>query len=204
MKIRLVVIAILSLIFISCSRDEQLAKNETFQEVFNDSEIRDLQVLFDFFNEEICARSNNEDLDDCYRHFLEKVKSQADSNYVILDISFQKQLNVYDQISDSTLHQIWWKGWSRRPLVSTTDTFVYLNVYPPGKYYEFLDRLGDDYEIVQEYHDHIVSFGDYSPSLLTGVQRSFEKFNISDIRVKFLFAIHYLTVNDHLWREERW
>lgn len=203
--LRLLLFLIPILFLLSCSHSSNdLSENKTFQKVFTASEINDLQRLFDFFNESICS-STSQDLDKCYEAFLTKTKAGVDTTTgeFWIDVPFDKQREFYNSIDSSVFNEIWWLGKAYHPNGGDTTQYIYLN--PEGKYLEFLNAVGENDEVISNYTLRIENFaGEIPPSLITGVLIGYKNFNIYDIRVKFILAIHYLTLNDRMYRDEEY
>lgn len=181
----------------------KLSDNKTFRKTFSESEIQDLQLLFDFFNESICSDPNTEDLTDCYKEFFNKLEKSEETGDIHLDIPFDKQMKVYKRFSNSTFNEIWTFAvrWEYGDAIQDSHRTVHFN--PNGKYLEFLKKTGKDEKVIKQYYESIQATGDIPPSLIAGLLVNFDQYNIKDIRVRFIVAIHYLTLNDRFKRREK-
>ena len=130
------------------------------------------------------------------------MEEAVDSGEFDLGIAFQEQMKIYNSFEDSTFFEIYSYGKSWYPREAPGDTFrsVYFN--PNGKYMEFLKRTGRNDKIIQYYYEHVSAAGDIPPSIFWHMIASYQYYNIDDIRVKFIIAIHYLTLNDTYERRE--
>lgn len=181
----------------------RLADNKTFRKTFTESEIKDLQIMFDFFNESICSDNKTKNLNVCYNDFFKKMKEEEQSGDIQLDISFENQLKVYNSLIDSTFNKIWTLGGRCVYTETPMDTFRTVYYNPKGKYLEFLKRTGRNDKVIKQYYESLRKYGDLAPSLIAWLLVSYDYFMIEDIRVKFVVAIHYLTLNDQFKRKEK-
>jgi hypothetical protein len=171
-----------------CFSQGQLAESKTIQKTFSESEINDLQMLFNFFNQSICEPDRA--LDDCYMDFFRRVQQRATLDSLYFEIPFDQQKKVYEQFQDSTFHQIWtfmkiWKHQNRQ------DTLKELIFSRKGKFMDFLIRAGQDNEFIRDYHEDVMVMGDPSPVMKARIISLYDQLNMEDIRVKFVIA--YIT-----------
>lgn len=132
------------------------------------------------------------------------MEKSVETGFIQLNIPFDEQMNVYNDLSDSTLKEIWsMNGWQVFP-ETPQDTFRIINMKTDGKYLEFLERTGKNDTVIKQYHESLRSAGDLSPALIAGLLVNYEFYDIEDIRVKFIVAIHYLTLNDRFERHEKY
>ena len=170
--------------------------------IFTESEIKDLELMFDFFNNSICD-VKDENLTDCYYDFFDKVKNAADSGSLYLHIPIDEQLALYDQFNDSTFYQIWaiGKSWNHK---DTDDTLKSVYFRWDGKFFDFLEQIGDRNEFAKAYYESTQAAGGPNPALVAGITQNYDKFGIEDLEVKFILAIHFLTLNDEYKRKEKY
>ena len=199
MKQLLLIALILGLTNCTVSQSK-LSDNKTFRKTFSESEIQDLQLLFDFFNESICSDPNTEDLTDCYKEFFRKLEESEETGDIHLDIPFDKQMKVYDSFSDSTFYRIWTLGKSWNYGDAPQDSYRTVHFTPNGKYLDFLKSTGRDDKVIKHYYESILGAGDIPPSIISGLLVNYDHYNIKDIRVRFIVAIHYLSLNDRFKR----
>ena len=192
------------LTLINCSgKKNKLADSDTFLKSFNQTEIEDLQLLFNFFNESICSSKEKESIDECYDYFFKKMEKGADTGNMELTLDFENQKRIYNPFSDSTFNEIWayGKSWNYRDYPKDTFRTVSLNL--KGQYINFLKEVGKTDKVIKNYYEAIEVAGDISPSLIAGLLMNHDSYNVKDIRVKFIIAIHYLTLNDQYKRKEK-
>lgn len=178
----------------------QLSEIEEIRNVFTESEIGDLELLFDFFNKSIC-RDADENLDNCYYNFFEKVKNSADSGSLYLHIPIKDQLAVYEEFSDSTFYQIWAFGKTSNE-ENPNDILGSVYYKWDGKFFKFLKKFAPKNEFAKSYLESVEATGSPGPSLIAGITYNYKNFEIEELSVKFIIAIHFLTLNDEYKREE--
>ena len=196
------------MILISCTTSEstELKSNKTISETFNKSEIKDLQIIFDFFNGQICdsKKLNNDLLNDCYEKYCSEIREQQKTeNGFNPKVNFEKQLEMYKKIDKSTFEKIWYfqQSWPHR---EQKDTLKYISFSPETKYFEFLEKYGKENKLVNYYSDSFKAAGDISPTMNASLIMQYELYDISDLRTKLIIAIHYLTLNDQFYRKEKY
>jgi len=175
-----------------------LQSDPTITAVFDEPEIKDLQIILDFFTEHICPVETIEDdrASECYRNFL--VRMLTEPSYDFAGITFHEQQEMYSRISNSTFGQIWFlREHQEQRSGATVES---LNMKWNGKYMKFLEKLGNDYDLIKEYYFRILDFGDILPSQFARVLTHHESYDTKDVRVRLFLAIHFLTLNDPMVR----
>lgn len=191
---------IFSSILISCSTPEskELKLNRTISETFSASETKDLQTLFDFFNEQICDSENTDydSLTACYERYCSQIKEQYQLKYTFdTKVDFNQQLEMYKQIDATTFKQIWRFG-GILSHSNQKDTLKYMNLSSTKKYSKFLEKYGKENEAVKYFSDRLRDAGGITPTISASLIIGYERYDLSDIRTKLIIAIHYLTIND--------
>ncbi len=193
------------MILISCtsSKSTELKSNKTISETFNESEIKDLQIIFDFFNGQICdaKNSNNDSLNKCYEKYCSEIKSEMNlKGGFNPKIDYKKQLELYEKINKANFNKIWKIGKSYN--LRTKENLIDLELNYNGKYLDFLKKYGEENKTIHSYYESIKNSGDISPSTSAILILNYKLFEPSDIRSKLIIAIHYLTLNDDFNRKE--
>ncbi len=204
MKLTLQILIYLILAIGCSAATNDFKSDKTINKIFNKDEIKDLETLVNFFENQICLGQNidTQNKQDCYERFFNHMVQCEKTGEVILNISFDEQKNIYNKISKSTFNQIWafGKTWE----YNSTDTLKYLYFNEKGKYIKFLKEFGQDNKFVKGYYDTFELIGDISPSMFAEIIMRYKEFDISDARFRLLLAIHYLTVNDDYERKEKY
>jgi hypothetical protein len=194
------------LILLNCSNSSNLnlESNQTVKSVFNKSEIKDLSRILKFFNEQICSiqRVDQVNPSECYRSFFERMKKTSDEGFINIEIPYKEQQILYTQIRESTFEEIWSIGKSWIPHTTDTTKSIYYN--HEGKFVAFLKELGNENKMIKNYYDAYESCGDICPSIVADLIMNYENYDIKDVRVQLVVAIHYLTLNDQTERNEKY
>ncbi len=188
----------------SSSPDNPLATDPTIGQVFNKAETEDLTKLLAFFEEHICAKQSADSINiaSCYPHYFDSLKKAAEEGNVIIGIPFDRQRALYEQISQTTFQEIWEFG--KRVKSHTTDTLRYLTYRQDGKFVAFLKRAGSDNDAIKNYYETLRQAGDIAPSMRAALLINYPFYNLQDISVRLMLAIHYLTLNDQILRHEKY
>ena len=188
-----------TLILSGCTYDteKKLHSNSTVTAYFTHEEINDLTKLLDFFNEQICISNGIEkkEIIKCYDSFFKKMLETVEAGNLETKISFAKQKEIYNQISDSLFNQIWAysKSWKR----DSSDSLKFIDFKIGSKYVKFLKELGKEYEMVKNYSETFGIAGGISPSMVEEILMTKERYqyDLNDVRLQLVVAIHYLTIN---------
>ncbi|MBS2211989.1 hypothetical protein KEM09_11270 [Carboxylicivirga mesophila] len=182
---------------------QKMELDSTINHLFNQSEIKDLETILNFFNNQIARfigqSSENEEL--CYLKFLEIMTTPPDTACFDVPISFEEQLEMYSQISDTTFNQIWVFHESMKKNSTVTNKRLELTFH--GKYQLFLKQLGNEYKFLKNYHESLRAMRCLSASMWWNPIVHHKEYNLNDIKVRLFIAIHYLTINDQNKRREK-
>lgn len=198
----------ISLMLILCCglsvHGQELYSSSPINSIFTKVEIEDLEDILTFFSDQICTveQLDTNYIKNCYFSYCERLKVESTETGIIdLKIPFDKQRILYKTIDDSTFYQIW--SFGTYLTQNTSEPLVGIQLNPHGKYAAFLKSLGQEYQNVNEYYNDLVATGDIAPSMTAELLINYNDFNLPDQRIKLLMAIHYLTLNDQLERNER-
>jgi hypothetical protein len=180
---------------------QELQSNSTIQEVFSTSEISDLNKILTFFESEICSDLTEvTDVNVCYANFFSTLRSAVEEGEFPIDINFDKQREMYNELNDSTFANIWTINKSLK--YKSKDTLQSISYLYNGKFANLLERTGKDYPIIEGYSESFKEAGDITPSITANFIKNPSKLNLNDPSVKLIVAIHYLTLNDQYLRKE--
>ncbi len=176
---------------------QDIKTDSTMNSIFNIQEINNLEKILNFFTEQICELEGieNHNSIECFNSYCKNLKERSvASGSIDLKLSLEKQKIFYDNIQQSTFNQIWHyeKAWKPK----TTDTIIEINIDPKGKYAKFLKLMGQEYNKVNTYYHDLESSGGICPSMIAELLMNYQEFHFKDERIRLLFAIHYLTMND--------
>ena len=186
-------------------------QDSTLTEIFNESELADLNFLLDFFDKHVCEEMNVDasNLSDAYQNYFAKLLERSNASYFYISIPFEQQLIAYGKIDTSTFKEIWLRGkifkHNRIDSLGRIETteLESINLNYNGKYYRFLKKLSSDYKLIEWYCESFDVMGAMSPWMVQNLLVNYKDYNTNDIRIRLFAAIHYLTLNDQHRRNEK-
>lgn len=184
-------------------RIDTVVDNKMVQMVFDEREIQDLAKLLDFFESQVCTiYGDSGNLFSCYQNFFVRMDSAGTTGNIDPLIDFDAQQELYMVISDSTFSTIWAfnKTWK---LSTPSDTMRSITLNVKGKYIDFLKELAADENLVKMYLASFEDAGDISPHMIAHLLKRYNDYDIHDVRIRLLIAVHYLTLNDGFKRHEK-
>ena len=188
------ILLILGIIFLQLifSCETQYSTSE-LNNNFSEKQISDLNKITEFFKENVCPNMVS-DFKTCY------LNTNHDSLQVVAygiesKINFDKQKELYKQISKSTFNEIWRFRESSYPNGIKAKT---IDLVQTGKYQKFLTDLGKTNERIAEYAYKVEAVGIFLPLdiVYQDVLEDQKQFNLDDPNIQLVLAIHYLTRND--------
>ena len=199
------------LLLMGCSHNNTLKKMEsskTITDIFNKAEIKDLAVIVDFFNAQICGAEKNEKITitQCYQRLFEWMEeTEVTGGFIDIRIPYREQQKMYSLLSDSTFYQIW-RIDHRLYIVEIYDADTINDAYTieakdlvyVGKYLTFLKTFGQENSVVKRCYNNLVQSGDYPLACMDLILSEYEQLDIKDVRTQFFLAMNFLTLNDAL------
>ncbi len=190
----------------SCNTKQeiQLEKFKTITQTFNAEQVKGLNEILAFFDEEVCNSLGMEDKKvlDCYQKYFKKLALSVETGNLEINISYPKQTEFLSKINPDLFQEIWNEGEMRTPKRTKEirnikpDTiklnFIKLN----GGYVNFLKSLAEENDKIKFYSERLQAVGEISPSMLADVLMNYKDYDISDERLRLVIAIHYLTLNE--------
>jgi hypothetical protein len=88
-----------------------------------------------------------------------------------------------------------------------SDTLKYIDYNRiNSKYPKFLKELGKEYELIKNYSESLETSGGISPIMIGDILiiKKHHQYDLNDIRLQLVLAIHYLTLNDQYERKEKY
>ena len=169
---------------------------------FTENQISDLNLLTDFFKEQICNDNNNLIYKDCFMKLLPGI-IEKDNNPFIENIDFNKQKEIYQSIDKSTFNEIWRLGKSMN--IKTKIERKNLRANLNGKYIDYLKDVAKNNEFIEKYVEMTNAIGDFESIgyLQNNIYKYPEKFDLNDPNIQVIIAIHYLSQNDHFNRKDK-
>lgn len=168
---------------------------------FSTEQISDLNKISAFFKNQMCLNMDS-DLGTCYKRIPHEYL-EATGNGFWTNIDFEKQKELYKEISKSTFDEIWMfcnsteypSGKESKSLCAVSN----------GKYYKYLQSLGNKNPRIAKYAERINASGDFNGLDIQywEVLKNKKYFNLKDPNIQLILAIHYLSINDQQMRNER-
>lgn len=171
---------------------------------FSKSEIKDLNLITDFFQTELCGTSDGTKFGNCITSALPKL-NDWEYKYLGEKISWRKQKKLYSKISDSTFNKIWAicnstflvskPEYEHKMICFSGNEIIIDFIRALGKSNRFLEHYAEKLDIVGGFNN----INDISLSLAEQPQ----EWDLKDRNVQIFLAIHYLTQNDMLKRDKK-
>ena len=203
MKILLISILLGFTLFSSCSNaDYKLVNNKTFSK----TETNELINLLQMFDKSICEieKIDNKNVQECYNAFSNRISNEIQEGDYSIGLNKELQDKIIGNLSDDLKNEIWFKG---KGVINRRYPINSKNIYPDtvesisinqNKYYQFLkNEVAKVNSNTKKYFERLEAVGDISPSMFADVAENYSKYNLNDERVKLLYAIHYLTLNQN-------
>ena len=205
-----IIVILIMLAGCKSSTEKEMQSIQTVTDIFDRAEIKDLATIVDFFNAQICDEPKNtkDEITKCYQRFFKQMKECEIKGDIIVPIPFEKQQELYSQISTKSFNEIWAyrQNWARVLVDSVLyDSYVTeIHIKCNGKYLQFLEKLGSENEVISNYLDALDKVGGMiNPTLVAWVIYYDDQFDVKDLRFQIFIAIHYLTLNDCSVSQER-
>lgn len=165
---------------------------------FTAEQIADLNKITEFFKTQMCL-----DMDSDFKNCYERIPHEyleATGNGFWTNIDFEKQKELYEQISKSTFDEIWMFCESTFYPGETKAKSLCANA--TGKYHKFLADLGKNNPRIAKYAERIYSSGDFNGLDLPywEILKNKKYFDLNDSNIQLILAIHYLSLNDNATR----
>lgn len=156
--------------------------------VFNEQEQEELQILRDFFLNDILELSKE---DFCY-DFKLRILELDSSGYASIK---REQVNeLLNSISKATFNQIWdFKNEIR--VRNSLGTYEYLVPKKQSKYLRFLERNTKFNFQINNYYNETISSGDFSHSaMLNYINSDTLDFDLQNPDILMVFAVHFISI----------
>ncbi|MCI2230445.1 hypothetical protein MC378_14795 [Polaribacter sp. MSW13] len=164
---------------------------------FSIKEIKELNVITDFFQKELCGNSKRKNFGKCVKKIIPKIEKSG-GTYIAKKINFRRQKNLLKKISLSTFRKIWsgCRNWS-----DYEPKYEYYSLCFSGNenYIKFVRELGKTSGYLMKYAETLDVGGLGNLNFIaTNILEYPKSMNIENRGVQIVFAIHYLTQNDIL------
>ena len=196
-------VLILGIALVSCKKKEEnpLAKAPGMREIFTAEELTDLNDLLKLFEGEICQTYEGEptDLRQCYDAFFASLKG-AKPGVDYIPISFEEQHRVIGNFHTGSLATFWNNQVVMRKQEVGPKKILSLVYQPNGKLLEFFKMVGKDHVLVEQYAEDFEAIHTISPVMEQEMFRTIGLYDLSDVRVRLVLALHFVTLNDNYKR----
>ncbi|CAN0594786.1 unnamed protein product [Ectocarpus sp. 12 AP-2014] len=163
---------------------------------FSESEIKDLNLITDFFQTELCGNTDRTKFGSC---IAESKKDLTDwkLNYLEKKVGWRKQKKLYSKISNSTFNKIWslCKTWR-----TIEPKYEYKTIcFSQNKYFiGFVKFLAESNSSMEGYGEKLETVGRFTPTdeILYNLHNFPDGTDLDNRGVQILLAIHFLTEND--------
>ncbi len=199
---RLFCLTFLVAVLVGCQpTPKSLSEYPEINAVFTDEEMGELQTIRTFFVATACKAEGMAENDPgaCIDAYFKRVNETAEvEGYFDLKISDQEEL--YDELSDELMEEIWYYGMT---INAAKDTTASLDLRRDGKYVALLKEMGKEYPSVGKYAERIEVVAALPINGLHGLVADDQMQLFEDERFQLIAAIHYLTLNEQYLAEQR-
>jgi hypothetical protein len=122
------------------------------------------------------------------------VASAQRTGTIYVPIQFAAQKKMYQKLSPGAFTEIWLRGIAVNQ--ETGDTTERMNLSYNGKFMRFLETLAQEYPLLGAYLKSFREEQGMNSVMIESFLYNYHLYQVSDVRVRLLFALHYLTIND--------
>ena len=165
---------------------------------FTKKEIEDLNLIVEFFKDEMCFHMNS-DFKACYEWTPHEYLMMT-GNRFWKNIDFEDQKKLYAKISRSTFDAIWmFCETTYYPSKSKANELCSVAM---GRYQQYLSELGKSNSRIAKYAEKIQASGDFYALDIqfSEVLNDKKSFDLNDPNIQLILSIHYLSLNDQAKR----
>ncbi|ADY29304.1 hypothetical protein [Cellulophaga lytica] len=195
----ILLVLLLNLCFFSFGQKEQT----DLSDFFSKSEIKDLNLVTDFFQAELCGNADWTKFGSCIAESKEDLVDWK-QNYLEKKISWRKQKKLYSKISDSTFKKIWslCKTWRT---IEPKYEYKSICFSQNKKFIGFVNFLAESNPSLEGYGDKLELVGRFTPTdeILYTLHNFPDGTDLDNRGIQILLAIHFLTENDQAKRDKK-
>ena len=169
---------------------------------FSLREIQELNIIADFFQDQICSDQPNSSFANCFLRSLPKIMD-PERDYIGESINYEKQINLYQSLSESTINKIWTFCTYQRvdepdteweQMCISDDPAISRFICDTGKSNEYYNTICQKLNIIQDFNDGYLE---------TNIKENPHLIDLNDRNVQILLSINYLTRNDIKKRDRK-
>lgn len=156
--------------------------------VFNEHELEELQILRNFFLNDILELSEE---NFCY-DFKERILELDSTGYA--SIKREHVNETLNSISRATFNQIWdYKSEVR--IINSLGTYEYLVPKKQSKYFRFLEKNTKFNSQITNYYNETLTSGDFShTAMLNYIHSDTLEFDLHNRDILMILAIHFISI----------
>ncbi len=157
------------------------------ERLFTNDELNELYAIVEKFDSVLLKSFDVVSVKKAYMTFAIKTLENAEQGQGV--IKYDEILTIYQQVEEYDIaKEIWWSNQSTH--YGTTGININMN----GKYLAYLKAVGEFYPFIYEYTRELELHQDLgSAQILSAFASNSIDFNFTDINIRLIFAIHYLT-----------
>lgn len=169
-------------------KNNVLTHDSTIVKVFSIEEINGLQLMLNFFTKEICSYAGIDASDPSkgFTAYLSMLKEQSTSGSYTIPFTLKQQNELFKNVPSQLIKEIW---------LPSSDPNSYELIATNGKYLTFLTILANEDPVWMSYKNNILTAGTISATNQAMVIFQSDLFDMDDIRIRLLIAIHFFTIN---------
>ena len=189
------------LIFGTCLGQNSQVDLKTY---FSESEIKDLNLITDFFQTELCGTADRTKFGNCISSSLPKL-NDWEYKYLRKKVSWKKQKKLYSKISDSTFNKIWAICNSTFLVSKPKYDYKMICFSQNPVIIDFIKALGKSNRFLESYAEKLEIVGGFSNinDVSISLAEHAEQWNLKDRNIQIFLAIQYLTQTDMLKRDKK-
>ena len=192
--------------FQSCvPTSNDLIPDETAKEIFNPSELKGIEQMIKYIDNEISENTNVTDINQSYHTYFDKLESYVSNGKMfpslLKDTTKFKFLETIDKEAFSAI----WKMDDYVKMVKYRDTtltdlygFKSLELNHQGKYLKYLKEIGESDNKYAELYKSIEIAGDISPSTVGWFPAHHKEFDFASFKDRLWATVFLLRMGDTL------
>ncbi|MFD2517719.1 hypothetical protein [Salinimicrobium flavum] len=153
--------------------------------LFNSNEEADLNMIVAEFDKTLMTEFGTNSKEQAYTDFSDLVFKKGGVP------NFQGLQNLSTNLFTlSVFNEIWINTRNN----NQEDRKETINLNAKGKYFSYLESIGEYSELIKKYKENFEIVNDIQPSVIAGVSRNVETLDLKDPDHRLFLAIHYLTL----------
>ncbi len=203
---KLLVSVVVSALSYSCSSipentiRERMEGDKIICDSFSEQELEGLEKLILFFEKQTCGPfkdSKYRRSKECYENFFGRIEEGLTDEELNIGIPFEEQTQMYATLDQDFFEMLWILGQESIP-DGGQRSYIMLN--PNSNFIIFMANSSNENIKIKDYFDSYSATGDLPPSMIADIALDDGWRKVDDIKIKLLIVIHYLTLNDQIYR----